>query len=82
MRSYQRETIYQRETSLEMRQVFHRTPDKNAPADSKPAYERAALLWHGKSLWCRHCFAGRNGKGVALAAAALGSFFELDLLKK
>src|SRR5215472_14614605 len=29
----------------------------NAPADSRPAYEAAALLWHGKSLWCRHCFA-------------------------
>ena len=22
-----------------------------------PANERAAPLWHGKSLWCRHCFA-------------------------
>src|SRR5262249_25132985 len=31
----------------------------NAPADSRPAYEAAALLWHGKSLWCRHCFASQ-----------------------
>jgi hypothetical protein len=25
---------------------------ENAPADSRPAYERAALLWQGKCLWC------------------------------
>jgi hypothetical protein len=24
---------------------------ENAPADSRPAYERAALLWQGKCLW-------------------------------
>ena len=38
-------------------------------ADSRPAYEGASLLWHGKSLSYRHCFAsqiaaaeGRKGK--------------------
>jgi len=29
------------------------------PRDSRPAYERAALLWHGKALWCGHCFASQ-----------------------
>ena len=43
-------------------------PDENAPADSRPAYERAALLWHGKSLWCRHCFASQ----IAAAEAETG----------
>ena len=37
--------------------VSAQTPARLSPADSSPAYERAAPLWHGKSLWCRHCFA-------------------------
>src|SRR4029077_4420857 len=37
--------------------VSAQTPARSSPADSSPAYERAAPLWHGKSLWCRHCFA-------------------------
>jgi hypothetical protein len=39
---------------------------ENAPADSRPAYERAALLWQGKCLWCQHCFASQ----IAAAEAA------------
>ncbi len=32
--------------------VSAQTPARSSPADSSPAYERAAPLWHGKSLWC------------------------------
>jgi hypothetical protein len=28
-------------------------------SNSRPAYEGAALLWHGKSLWCQQCFASQ-----------------------
>jgi hypothetical protein len=31
--------------------VSTQTPVRSSPADSSPAYERAAPLWHGKSLW-------------------------------
>src|SRR5262245_25817635 len=43
------------------------------PADSRPAYERVALLWHGKSLWCQHCFA------LQIAAAEADGPFELKI---
>src|SRR6516164_6605696 len=37
--------------------VSAQTPARSLPADSSPANVRAAPLWHGKSWWCRHCFA-------------------------
>jgi len=34
-------------------------PRTKRTSGSKTGLERAALLWHGKSLWGRHCFATR-----------------------
>jgi hypothetical protein len=36
----------------------------------KTGLERAALLWHGKSLWCQHCFASRIAAPEAETAMA------------
>ena len=42
-----------------IRQNDSRNPSGKLPADSRPAYERAAMLRHGKLLWYQHCFASQ-----------------------
>jgi hypothetical protein len=49
---------------------------QNTPADSRPAYARAAPLCHGKPLWCRHCFASQIAAAEAGNCAPSGSVIE------
>jgi len=61
---------------------YREPPDINAPADSRSVCERAGLLWHGKSLWCQHCFASQIAAAEAEKAKkprhSLGMNMELS----
>ena len=52
--------------SSERPSTLHRL-DRRQRTQDRPT--RAALLWHGKSLWCRHCFASRIAAAEAERAS-------------
>ncbi len=61
----------------DLRKAFQRTQER--PTREPCCCGTAAPLWHGKSLWCRHCFASRIAAAEAeRAKAARGT--SLDFL--
>src|SRR5262249_27629286 len=44
------------------------TPSNDPRNSRTKTPERATVVWHGKSLWCRHCFASQIAAAEAETA--------------